>query len=138
MLLEELEPLPGYLQYRHGSKVIIKIIDIVPYIDVLRYILPLFQLSGKCLFFCIFTVYPAEREVYGADNYSCIGRQEVVKKKCLGNRWDKRRISSVTAGVAFFSVFPIAVHEGHVQAYGVSSGAITKRNFPFSPKLSVI
>ena len=78
MLLEELEPLPGYLQYRHGSKVIIKIIDIVPYIDVLRYILPLFQLSGKCLFFCIFTVYPAEREVYGADNYSCIGRQLFV------------------------------------------------------------
>ena len=47
MLLEELEPLPGYLQYRHESKVIIKIIDIVPYIDVLRYILPLFQLSGE-------------------------------------------------------------------------------------------
>ena len=63
---------------------------------------------------------------------------EVVKKKCLGKRCERRMISSVTAGVAFFSVFPSAVQVVHVQAYGASSGAITKREFPFSPKLSTI
>ena len=44
VLLEEPESLLGYLQYGERCQIVIEVVDVIPYINVLRNFLPLIQL----------------------------------------------------------------------------------------------
>ena len=79
VLLEEPESLLGYLQYGERCQIVIEVVDVIPYINVLRNFLPLIQLLHKLFFLCILAVYPSEWKVYGTDNDTCIGRQLFVR-----------------------------------------------------------
>ena len=88
--------------------------------------------------------------IVGEDSF----RQHWKEKTCGENRdrmditlWGKQDYlvesiykTGVPTIVILINGRPLAgrVQVAHVQAYGVSSGEITKREFPFSPKLSTM